>query len=57
MNKPIASSKRWLAIAATVCAILILPVAWHASQGWIYPDSISYMDMASQRVHGSPAVC
>lgn len=56
MNKPIASSKRWLAIAATVCAILILPVAWHASQGWIYPDTVSYMDMASGAIHGSPAV-
>jgi hypothetical protein len=47
---------RWMAIAAGLCAILILPVAWDASQGWIFPDSTSYLDMASDAVRDSPAV-
>ena len=45
-----------MAIAAALCVILILPVAWDASQGWIFPDSISYIDMASDALRGSPAV-
>lgn len=56
MNKPVLNSALWLALAAALCAVLILPVAWHASQGWIYPDSVSYMDMASGAVRESPAV-
>ena len=46
---------RWLAIAAGLCAILILPVVWDASQGWLFPDGTSYLDMASGAVHESPA--
>jgi hypothetical protein len=47
---------RWMAIAAALCAILILPVAWDASLGWIFPDSTSYIDIASDAVRDSPAV-
>jgi hypothetical protein len=47
---------RWLAMAAGICAILILPVVWDASQGWIYPDGNSYLDVASDVVRDSPAV-
>jgi hypothetical protein len=47
---------RCLAIAAALCGILILPVAWDASQGWIFPDSTSYIEMASSAVRDSPAV-
>jgi hypothetical protein len=47
---------RWMAIAAGLCAILILPVVWDASQGWIYPDGNSYLDVASDVVRDSPAV-
>ena len=47
---------RWLAIAAALCAILILPVVWDASQGWLFPDGTSYLDMASGAIHDSPAV-
>ena len=42
---------RWLGIAAGLCAILILPVVWDASQGWLFPDGTSYLDMASGAVH------
>src|SRR5271169_5630554 len=47
---------RYMAIASALCAILILPVAWDASQSWIFPDSTSYLDMASGAVRDSPAV-
>ena len=47
---------RWMAIAAYLCAILILPVAWDASQGWLFPDGTSYLDLASSAIHDSPAV-
>ena len=47
---------RWLAIAAGLCAILILPVAWYSSQDWIFPDSISYLDMAADALRDSPAI-
>jgi hypothetical protein len=47
---------RWMAIASALCAILILPVAWDASQSWIFPDSTSYLDMAAGAVRDSPAV-
>ena len=49
-------SLRWIAVAAALCAVLMLPVAWEASQGWVFPDAISYLDMASGAVRGSPAV-
>jgi hypothetical protein len=47
---------RWMAVAAGLCAILILPVVWDASQGWIFPDAVSYLDLAGGAVHDSPAV-
>jgi hypothetical protein len=47
---------RWMAIAGCLCAILILPVAWDASHGWIFPDSTSYFDMATGAVRETPAV-
>src|SRR4029077_17485797 len=47
---------RWLGIAACLSAILILPVVWDASQGWLFPDGTSYLDMASGAVHESPGV-
>jgi 4-amino-4-deoxy-L-arabinose transferase-like glycosyltransferase len=47
---------RWMAVAAGLCAILILPVVWDASRGWIFPDGVSYLDMASGAVRDSPAV-
>jgi hypothetical protein len=47
---------RWLGIAAGLCAILILPVVWDASDGWLFPDGTSYLDMASGAVRESPAV-
>ena len=43
------SPAAWLrsaAIGAVLCAILILPVVWDASQGWLFPDGTSYLDMA-----------
>jgi hypothetical protein len=47
---------RWMLIAAALCTILILPVAWAASQSWIFPDGTSYLDVASDVVRDSPAV-
>src|SRR5436305_8728227 len=47
---------RWILIAVALCAVLILPIAWDSSQNWIFPDSISYLDMASDAVHHTPAV-
>jgi 4-amino-4-deoxy-L-arabinose transferase-like glycosyltransferase len=47
---------RWMALASALCAILVLPVAWDASQSWIFPDSTSYLDMAANAVRDSPAV-
>lgn len=46
----------WMAVAAAMCVVMVLPVAWYASQGWIFPDTTSYLDMASSAVHDSPAV-
>jgi hypothetical protein len=51
-----AGAWRWMAAAAALCAILILPVVWDASQGWLFPDGTSYLDMASGAIHDSPAV-
>jgi hypothetical protein len=45
-----------MAIASALCAILILPIAWDASQSWIFPDSTSYLDMAARAVRESPSV-
>ena len=45
-----------MAVAAGLCALLMLPVAWDAAQGWIFPDGVSYLDMAGGAVHDSPAV-
>jgi hypothetical protein len=56
MSDSTGAGLRWMAVAAALCAILILPVAWDASQGWIFPDGISYLDMASGAVRVSPAV-
>jgi hypothetical protein len=56
MNDSTGAWLRWMAIAAGLCAILILPVVWDASQGWFFPDGTSYLDMAGGAVHGSPAV-
>ncbi len=50
------ANSRWLALAAGLCAILMLPVAHDSFQGWIFPDSVSYLDMASNAVRDSPAV-
>jgi len=47
---------RWVGIAAGLCAILSLPVVWDASQGWLFPDGTSYLDMASGALHESPGV-
>ena len=47
---------RWILTAAALCATLIIPIAWDSSQNWIFPDSISYLDMASDAVHGSLSV-
>jgi hypothetical protein len=47
---------RSMAIASALCAILILPIAWDASQSWIFPDSTSYLDMATRAVRESPSV-
>jgi hypothetical protein len=47
---------RWMAIASVLCAILILPVAWDASENWIFPDSTSYLDMAANALGDSPAI-
>ena len=47
---------RRLGMAAGLCAILILPVVWDASQGWLFPDGTSYLDMASGAVRKSPGV-
>src|SRR5580765_5275057 len=48
--------RRWIGIAAGLCAILSLPVVWDASQGWLFPDGTSYLDMASGAVQKSPGV-
>jgi hypothetical protein len=56
MSDSTSARLRWMAIASALCAILILPVAWDASQSWIFPDSTSYLDMAANAVHDSPAV-
>lgn len=45
-----------MAVAVCLCAIAMLPVAWFGSRNWIFPDSISYFDMASDAVQYSPAV-
>ena len=53
------SSGAWLrsvAIGAVLSAVLILPVAWDASQGWLFPDGTSYLDMAAGAIHESPAL-
>jgi hypothetical protein len=47
---------RWLAAGVALCAILVIPVARDASQGWLFPDGTSYLDMASGALHESPAV-
>jgi hypothetical protein len=47
---------RSVAIGAALCAVLILPVVWDTSQGWLFPDGTSYLDMASAAIHESPAV-
>ena len=47
---------RSLTLGAALCAVLILPVAWDASHGWLFPDGTSYLDMASGALHESPAV-
>jgi hypothetical protein len=47
---------RSVSIGAALCAVLILPVVWDASQGWLFPDGTSYLDMASAALHESPAV-
>ena len=51
-----ASCVRWTAFATAFCAILILPVTLEGLRGWIFPDSISYFDMASGAIHGSASV-
>jgi hypothetical protein len=51
-----AGAWRWIAVAAILCAVLVLPVCWNASQGWVFPDSTSYLDMASGAIHDSPSV-
>ena len=56
MNDTPVAWLRWLGIAAGLCAILILPVVWDASQGWLFPDGTSYLDMASGAVLKSPGV-
>ena len=38
---------RWTALAAALCAAVMVPVVWDASQSWIFPDGISYLDMAT----------
>src|SRR3954452_12314881 len=48
--------RRWIVAAAILCAILILPVAWDAAQGWMWPDGVSYLDLATNALHNSPAV-
>jgi hypothetical protein len=53
------SSGAWLrsvAIGAALCAVLILPVAWEASYGWLFPDGTSYLDMAAGAIHESPVL-
>jgi hypothetical protein len=55
MSEPTGISWHRLAIATAICAILMLPVAWVASQGWVFPDSDSYIDIATDAVR-SPAV-
>ena len=47
---------RWMAVASALCIILILPVCWDASQGWLFPDGTSYLDMAGGAIHDSPWV-
>ena len=47
---------RWMVVAAALCAMLMVPRAWNASRGWVFPDGTSYFDIASQAAHGSPAV-
>jgi hypothetical protein len=47
---------RSMTIASALCAILILPIAWDASQSWIFPDTTSYLDMATRAVRESPSV-
>src|SRR5260370_16118538 len=56
MSDSVSAWLRWMALASALCAILILPVVWDASQGWIFPDSTSYLDMAANAVRDSPAV-
>jgi len=53
---PATAVLRWMAIAVVCCAILILPVVYGASRDWIFPDTTSYLDMASAAVHGSPSI-
>ncbi len=53
------SSGAWLrsvAIGTALCAVLILPVAWEASYGWLFPDGTSYLDMAAGAIHESPVL-
>src|SRR5258706_11062622 len=45
-----------MVVAAGLCAVLILPVVWEGSQGWLFPDGTSYLDMASGAIRDSPAV-
>jgi hypothetical protein len=45
--------RRWMLAAACVCAILVIPVVWDA-RNLLFADSISYLDMAGNALHGSP---
>jgi len=45
-----------MTVAAGLCAILILPMVWEGSQGWLFPDGTSYLDMASAAIRDSPSV-
>ncbi|MEO8594984.1 MAG: hypothetical protein ABI759_16815 [Candidatus Solibacter sp.] len=56
MNRSFDNPLRWLAIPLVLCALLIIPVVWDGAQGWIFPDSLSYIDLASDAVRVSPTV-
>ena len=56
MSPSTGAAVRWMAIAVACCGTLILPVALAASQDWIFPDSISYLDMAAAALRDSPAI-
>src|ERR1017187_465884 len=50
---PFAGKLRWLLLAALVCALLSVPLAWNARR-MIYPDGLSYIEIARNAADLSP---